>query len=196
MRLRVCRVLAALVLAATSGLAQPVQPPEKNATQGATPLALVTLLHGRTMGPLYRGPAEAVERVEAEFRALWRSLGVSAAMASASEEDAFQDARGRRHSLPAVDFSKSMVVAVMVRGSPTLSTGVKVDEVLQLDDEIVVRYREYQPSASTYGLPAIGAAYHLVAVPRSDLPVRFERTIVDRGILLPEPHGDRPEVTR
>jgi hypothetical protein len=96
-------------------------------------------------------------RTPAEWSALWK-----------------QHAPNR--PLPDVDFSREMVVGVFL-GSRS-SAGYSV-EIVGVDKEpgdgLVVRYKETAPGRSSVTAQIITTPYHLVAVPRVNGAVRFEK---------------------
>jgi hypothetical protein len=90
------------------------------------------------------------------------------------------DAVWKRHApgrpQPQVDFSREMVVGVFA-GSRN-SAGYSVDIVSAQDQQgtLVVRYREVVPARGAVTAQIITSPYQLVAVPRHDGTVRFEKT--------------------
>ena len=86
----------------------------------------------------------------------------------------------RQHSpdrpRPTVDFAREMVAGVFLGSRP--SAGFAVDIVSARDEHgaLVVRYRETIPPPGTITAQVITSAYCIVALPRRDGDVRFERT--------------------
>jgi hypothetical protein len=86
----------------------------------------------------------------------------------------------RQHSpdrpRPAVDFAREMVAGVFLGSRP--SAGFAVDIVSARDEHgaLVVRYRETIPPPGIITAQVITSPYCLVALPRRDGDVRFERS--------------------
>jgi hypothetical protein len=78
---------------------------------------------------------------------------------------------------PEVDFSRDMVVGIFL-GSRN-SAGFSV-EIVGVEKEasggLVVHYKETVPGRGAVTAQIITSPYHLVAVPKQDGPVRFEKT--------------------
>jgi PrcB C-terminal len=104
-------------------------------------------------------PLEIVARAPAEWAALWA-----------------------RHSepgvpLPPVDFAREMVVAVFLGRRSTSDYQVRItsaDEV-GTGPDLEVTYREFDAAAGTVRRPVITMPFHIVALPRSAMSVRFRR---------------------
>ena len=85
----------------------------------------------------------------------------------------------RQHSpdlpRPTVDFAREMVVGVFLGSRP--SAGFAIDIVSARDDHgaLTVRYRETIPPPGAIAAQVITSAYCIVALPRRDGDVRFER---------------------
>jgi PrcB C-terminal len=85
----------------------------------------------------------------------------------------------RQHSpdrpRPTVDFAREMVAGVFLGSRP--SAGFAVDIVSARDEhgDLVVRYRETIPPPGAITAQVITSAYCIVALPRRDGDVRFER---------------------
>jgi len=85
----------------------------------------------------------------------------------------------RQHSpdrpRPTVDFAREMVVGVFLGSRP--SAGFAVDIVSARDEHgaLIVRYRETTPPPGAIAAQVITSAYCIVALPRRDGDVRFER---------------------
>jgi PrcB C-terminal len=102
-------------------------------------------------------PLEIVVRTPAEWTALWA-----------------------RHSdpgvpLPPVDFAREMVVAVFLGHRPTSGYQVQITGVDEVGagPDLEVTYRTLEPAAGSVRRPVITMPFHIVALPRSALPVRF-----------------------
>jgi hypothetical protein len=128
-------------------------------------LLLATLLQSappplRTVG---KGPMSAIDqarqvtvRSPAQWGALWKENGANAA-------------------LPAVDFSREMVVGVFVGTRPTAGYGVEIVRAIGNGSTLVVEYVETAPSRDTITAQILTAPYHLVAIPKRDGTVVFKK---------------------
>ncbi|MBI3551169.1 MAG: protease complex subunit PrcB family protein [Elusimicrobia bacterium] len=90
------------------------------------------------------------------FKALWRALAPAA-------------------PVPELDFSRQEVVAVFLGSRPSGGFSVEIVSAASDENGVLVRWREQTPPA---GLPAPEGAttpYALRAIPKSDLPVRFQK---------------------
>jgi hypothetical protein len=101
-------------------------------------------------------PRQVVARTPAEWSALWQ-----------------QHAPDRER--PEVDFSREMVVAVFMGTRTTGGHSIQVVSAREVPGAFVVGYRERSPERGSITAQVITTPYHIVAVPRSDAPVRFER---------------------
>jgi hypothetical protein len=99
---------------------------------------------------------QAVARTSAEWQALWR-----------------QHDPERRP--PAVDFTKEMVVGVFLGSRPTAGWVLEIVSAAPEGDALVVRYREQAPPSGGVTAQVITSYYHIVALPRTSAPVRFEK---------------------
>jgi hypothetical protein len=99
---------------------------------------------------------QVVVRTAAAWTALWR-----------------QHAPDRQR--PKVDFARDMVAGVFLGSRP--SAGFAIDVVSAGDEHgtLVVRYRETRPPPGAVTAQVITSAYSIVALPRRDGDVRFER---------------------
>jgi hypothetical protein len=130
-----------------------------------------TLARSVIAGPMATGPRhfvalslDEVKQHIGSFRQPWQSWEAFAQTQWGSELNAL---------FKFADFNSRMTLGVVVRSSSTLCTGVTITSVVAMPSEILVYFAEYRPSAGTVCLASIGAAYHLVSVPQSTLPVRF-----------------------
>ncbi|MFH2202085.1 MAG: zf-HC2 domain-containing protein [Elusimicrobiota bacterium] len=74
-------------------------------------------------------------------------------------------------SLPAADFTQEMAVVIFADRSMTKSRTVEVVSVAEQEGRLLVRYRTAVDEAKDAPVPS--APYHIVVVPRSDLPFTF-----------------------
>ena len=100
---------------------------------------------------------QVVARTAAEWTALWR-----------------QHSPDRPR--PTVDFAREMIAGVFLGSRP--SAGFAVDIVSARDEHgaLIVRYRETVPRPGAIAAQVITSAYCIIALPRHDGDVRFERT--------------------
>jgi hypothetical protein len=77
--------------------------------------------------------------------------------------------------LPAVDFTKEMVVGVFTGSRPTAGYSVEIVSAIEASGTLVVRYREAGPGRGTMTAQVITSPYHLVAVPFFPGDVKFEK---------------------
>jgi hypothetical protein len=101
-------------------------------------------------------PRQVVVRTEAEWTALWRQHTPDRPM-------------------PKVDFSREMVVGMMIGSRPTAGYSIDIVSTIEANGVLHVRYRETRPGRGTITAQILTSPYHLVAVPRSTATdVRFE----------------------
>lgn len=80
---------------------------------------------------------------------------------------------------PAVDFSKSMVIAAAMPVRPSGGYQLQIEKVTEYADRIEAEVVERSPGASCFTTGAITRPFDVVQVPRRDKPVRFvERSVV------------------
>ena len=77
---------------------------------------------------------------------------------------------------PAVDFSKDMVVGVYMGSRPTAGYNLSIVTTFAKDGNTLVQYRESQPRPGAMAAQVLTFPYHLVAVPKSNGDVKFEKT--------------------
>ena len=114
----------------------------------------------RTVG---KGPVSAIEqarqvtvRSAADWEKLWKENGANA-------------------PLPAVDFSREMVVGVFLGRRPTAGYGVETVRAIGNSSALVVEYVETAPSRDSITAQILTAPYHLVAIPKHDGAVTFKK---------------------
>lgn len=116
--------------------------------------AIRTLDHGAHSN--VDDPLTASARTDAEWSALWK-----------------------RHNFdkpaPAVDFSKEMVVAVFMGSRPTGGFSLDITSAAESGGRFVVSYRERAPKPDALTAQVLTAPYHIAAVPKSALPIIFEK---------------------
>jgi anti-sigma factor RsiW len=84
-------------------------------------------------------------------------------------------ARQNPPALPELDFKQLMVVGVYGGRLPAGSPSVKIDEIRTLASELVVRYSDSPAIPNSDPTVQQIQPYHLRAIPRTSLTVRFER---------------------
>ncbi len=99
---------------------------------------------------------QVIVRSPAEWTALWQEHA---------------DSRTR----PEVDFSRDMVAAIFLGSRPTPGFGVEVLGVDEAGRTMVIRYRERMPPRDRILAQVITTPFRMIAVPRFDGDVRFER---------------------
>jgi VWFA-related protein len=102
-------------------------------------------------------PEQVVVRTAAEWQALWQ-----------------RHAPGR--PAPTVDFGKQMVVAVFLGTRPSGGYQVEIAGVRQEGNTLVVQWSERRPGPGQMAAQVMTAPAHIVAVPRHEGEVRFEKT--------------------
>jgi len=109
-----------------------------------------------TKGPMseIESPRQSAVRSADEWSALWKT----------------HDPGGQ---MPAIDFSREMVVAVFLGSRPTGGYGVEIVRAVGNSGTLVVEYRETAPSPDAIAAQILTAPYHLAAIPKHDGEVRF-----------------------
>ena len=97
-----------------------------------------------------------VARTPEEWTAVWR--------AHAPEKPA-----------PAVDFTREMIVGVFLGTRPTAGYGVEIAGAREDAGGLVVQYREGSPPRDAMTAQVLTMPYHLVAVPKREGEVKFEK---------------------
>lgn len=75
----------------------------------------------------------------------------------------------------AVDFSAEMVIAVFARERPKAGYDLEITQVLSTVQGLQVTYRELTPPAGALVRPVVTALFHVIRLPRSELPVQVLR---------------------
>jgi hypothetical protein len=135
--------------------AAPVAPvaPDAPAATGV-PMQMTTLA-GDQMSAI-DSPRQTVVKTAAEFEALWR-------------------AHSPGRPVPAVDFSKNMVVAVFLGSRPSSGYEVQITNVSRDGDALLVTWTERRPGRDQMAAQVMTAPAHLVVVPRFEGAVRFAK---------------------
>ncbi|MEK6542840.1 MAG: protease complex subunit PrcB family protein [Elusimicrobiota bacterium] len=80
-----------------------------------------------------------------------------------------------QEELPAVDFSKQMLVAVFMGVKHTGGFSVAITDVVRRRDKLEVRYRSTSVPKGGYVIQAFTSPYHIKLVLRTESPVVFKR---------------------
>jgi len=99
---------------------------------------------------------QATARTAAEWAALWKA-------------HAFD------RPLPAVDFSREMVIGAFMGSRPTAGFDMEIVAATDRNGTLVVTYRETTPQAGAMTAQVLVAPYHIVAVPKHVGRVTFEK---------------------
>lgn len=75
--------------------------------------------------------------------------------------------------MPAVDFTKNMVVGVFLGSKPSAGHEVEITSVRAQDKDVIVEYVQKQPGRGTMAAQILTEPFHLVAVPKHEGTVRF-----------------------
>jgi hypothetical protein len=72
-----------------------------------------------------------------------------------------------------VDFAREMVLAFFLGEKPTSGYTATITEVLQLQDKLRVKVAVETPPPGSFLLQVLTQPFHIVRLPRYDLPVEF-----------------------
>jgi hypothetical protein len=87
--------------------------------------------------------------------------------------------------MPEIDFSKQMLVAVVMGNKPTSGYAILIDGACQKDGQLEVFVTSIDAARCHQSLEGGSAAADIVILPRTDLPVVFRETNVDCRLYLP-----------
>ena len=104
------------------------------------------------------GPRQVAARTLADWTMLWRSHATGG------------------QPMPAIDFSRETVVGVFAGRRPTSGYGVEIVRTAEANGTLIVDYVETRPAPGAVTAQIVTAPYHLVAVPKHDGEVRFQKT--------------------
>jgi hypothetical protein len=102
-------------------------------------------------------PREAAVRSAAELAALWKE-------------------HEPNNSPPAVDFGKSMVIAVFLGTRRTAGYTAEITKIEKQDDGLLVTWREQRPGPDDLVAQVVTAPFHIVRTALHSGPVRFQRS--------------------
>lgn len=93
-------------------------------------------------------------RTAADWKALWKDHGPA-------------------EKMPAVDFTKNMVVGIFLGSKPSTGHEVEIVGVRTQEKDLIMEYVQKQPARGTLAAQILTEPYHLVSVPRHAGTVRF-----------------------
>lgn len=130
--------------------------------------------------PGMRVETEVNIRIEKEWKGRHCSYTKATTLAIYSE-DQWKEVWGKvyalrlpRPELPKIDFEKEMVVAVFMGERPSGGYSIEIINIVRTEEEIVVAVKEKEPPADSLRTMALTQPYHIVAVKRYFLPVKFQ----------------------
>ena len=93
------------------------------------------------------------------------------------DEESWKSLWGEASSekLPEVDFTQFMVVGVFLGLKPTGGYEAEILEPKVEGKRLVVEYREENPPPGSFVIQAFTSPYHLMILPKTDLPVAFRK---------------------
>jgi hypothetical protein len=116
-----------------------------------------------TMKSVDKGPMSAIDaqrqvtvRTPGEFATLWKS-------------------HANDRKMPEVDFTSNMVVGIFLGSRPTGGYGAEIVSAQPEGNTLVVKYKETRPGRGSMTAQVLTSPFHLVAIPKFDGPVRFEK---------------------
>jgi hypothetical protein len=82
---------------------------------------------------------------------------------------------------PSIDFNNQMVLVSVMATKPSGGYGVAITKVGLLNDQIGVRVQNVKPGKNCITTAALTNPYHIVAISKSDKPIKFfeEKLTVD-----------------
>jgi protease stability complex PrcB-like protein len=130
-------------------------------------LILAALLQGAapnaTMKTVDKGPNSNIDtarqvtvRSAVDFATLWKSHAAD-------------------RKMPDVDFNSNMVVGIFLGSRPTAGFAVEIVSAQPEGGALIVKYKEARPSRDAISAQVITTPFHLVAVPKAEGTVRFEK---------------------
>ncbi len=134
-----------LTLAAAFACSNIVQP---------VPLAFTTIARGDQSG--IEEARQVVARSAADWATLWKE-------------------HGGEGKPPAVDWNRSMIIAVFQGTRPSAGHTVEITRIEKRGGEIVVSYREQGPAPGDLVAQVLTAPFHIVRTASDTARVRFER---------------------
>ena len=123
---------------------------------GAQPLPIRSLAKGAFSG--IKAARQEVVRGAGQWETLWKQHSTSA---------------GSVEKIPAVDFSKEMVIAATMGEQRTGGYSIEIVRVEPKGTTLSIAVRLSSPPPGAITIQALTAPFHFVAVPRSDLKAEF-----------------------
>lgn len=124
------------------------------ATATTTTTTMKTVAKGQMSG--IDSPRQVTVRTAADFATLWKSHAAD-------------------RKMPEVDFTNNMVVGIFLGTRPTAGYGVEIVSAQPDGGVLVVKYKESRPSPDMITAQMLTTPFHLVAVPKFEGQVRFEK---------------------
>ena len=82
--------------------------------------------------------------------------------------------------VPKVDFSTTMVIGVFMGARPTAGFSTEIVNVRTDTGGLVVEYKETEPRRGAITAQVVTAPYHLIAVPKQDGEVSFQKVSAEK----------------
>lgn len=127
--------------------------------KGAQPLPIRSLAKGAFSG--IREARQEVINDAAHWEKLWNQHGTST---------------GSAEKIPAVDFSKEMVIVATMGTRRTGGYSIEIVRVAPTGKTLSIAIKQGSPPPGAITIQALTAPFHFVAVPRSDLKPEFVET--------------------
>ena len=102
-----------------------------------------------------------------------RQLGGEVVVRTAAEWKTFWKEHAPTEKMPAIDFTKQMVLGVFVGSKPTAGYAVEITGVRAEGKDLIVEVVRREPGRGTLAAQILTEPFHLVSVPRHDGQVRF-----------------------
>ena len=129
----------------------------------ATLLQATTTTTATSMKTVDKGPMSGIDtprqvtvKTPVEFAALWKKHAAD-------------------RKMPEVDFAGNMVVGIFLGSRPTAGYGAEIVSAQPEGGALVVKYKETRPRPDMIAAQVITSPFHLVAVPKFEGAVRFEK---------------------
>jgi len=124
------------------------------ATTTTTATAMKTVDKGPMSG--IDTPRQVIVKTPAEFATLWKSHAAD-------------------RKMPEVDLAGNMVVGIFLGSRPTAGYSAEIVSAQPESGALIVKYKETRPRPDMITAQMLTSPFHLVAVPKFDGPVRFEK---------------------
>jgi len=97
------------------------------------------------------------------------------------KEDLWRGVWGKMHrflvprpELPVINFEKEMVIAVFMGERKTGGYEIEIIRITEGEKKLIVEVEEKEPPSDSVQTMALTQPYHLIVIPKSSLPVRFQ----------------------